>query len=496
MKLNKLYIALGLIGVFYMTACKKVIDVEPEFSKDGDKIFKNLDEYEFALTGAYALFRQTGYFGSGGQTTSSWANLPDMLTDNMVQTAEDLANWQTQVNWGYNAADADIAVAWIAAYSVISEANLVLRDIEQFASTNQKRVNRLKGQALAIRGMTHFDILRYWGVDYDRNSAALGVPYITKVDIELKPARLSVKETWDNIFKDMLEAETLLSDVDKAINSTTNKGNLDLQAVRALLSRMYLYAKDYVKAEQYASLVISSVPLASKANFPLIWTDATQSEVLFSVVYSSGEGSPSAGVHIGSSNRNRFRPATPLTNFYDQTNDVRFNSYYASRPSGTPSATNPRTIVPFSANTRKIVNKFMARSTTYDNLVNWKVIRTGELYLIRAEARAMQGGAKEALGLQDLNDLRAARITGYTPVVLTGQALKDEIQLERRKELFGEGHHWFDLRRTTKTISRTDFSLASTKLTLAPSAREWVWPIPQGELDANPNMAGQQNPGY
>src|SRR5215212_2647996 len=179
MKLKKFYIYLGLVGMFSMTACKKVIDVEPEFSKDGSKIFKNLSEYEFALTGAYALFRQTGYFSSGAQTTSSWANLPDMMSENMVQTAEDLANWQTQANWGYNSADADIAVAWVAAYSIIGEANLVLRNIEQFSATSAKQVNRIKGQALAIRGMTHFDILRFWGADYDRNSTALGIPYIT-----------------------------------------------------------------------------------------------------------------------------------------------------------------------------------------------------------------------------------------------------------------------------------------------------------------------------
>lgn len=505
MKFNKFYICLGLISLFSISACKKVIDIEPEFSKDGSKIFVNLTEYEYALTGAYALFKQTGYFGSGAQTTSTWANLPDMLTDNLVQTGEDLANWQTQVNWGYNSSDADIATAWIAAYSVIAEANLVLRDIEQFATAEPKRVNRIKGQALAIRGMAHFDVLRYWGVDYDRNSAALGIPYITKVDIELKPSRLTVKESWDNILKDMLEAETLLGDVDKAITTTADRTMIDRNGVRGLLARMYLYANDVVKAEQYATLAIDAVPLATKVAFPNIWTDVSQSDVIWAAAFSAGEGSPSIGVHIGSSNRNRFRPSVSVTgsatvpSLYDKANDVRFPVYFATRQSGTVTAANPRPILKFDTtgtNFRKIVNKFMSKGVILDNVVNWKALRTGEMYLIRAEARARQGGAKEALGLADLNTLKAARINGFVPMVLTGQALLDEIQVERRRELFGEGHRWFDLRRTTKTINRTDFALTSTKLTLAPSAREWVWPIPQGELDANPNMKGQQNPGY
>lgn len=197
---------------------------------------------------------------------------------------------------------------------------------------------------------------------------------------------------------------------------------------------------------------------------------------------------------MASSNRNRFRPATTLIALYDQVNDVRFAAYFASRQSG--NVTPPRAVLPYPGNARKILSKFNTRGTTLDNVVNWKVARTGEMYLIRAEARAMQGGVKEASGLADLNVLRAARISGYTPVVLTGQSLLDEIQAERRKELVGEGHRWFDLRRTTKMLTRTDTPLASTKVTLAPAAREWVWPIPQEEIDANMKISGQQNPGY
>jgi hypothetical protein len=482
MKFKQLFIGLGLSSVLIMASCKKAIDVEPEFVKDGSQIFTTLNDYEFALTGAYALFRQVGYFQSGAQTTSSWGNLPDMMTDNLVQTGEDLANWQNQANWVYTADEDDIAVAWVAAYSVIAQANLTLRNIEQFSTADAKRVNRIKGQALAIRGMAHFDVLRYWGVNFDRNSTALGIPYVSVVDIEAKPGRLTVKESWDNILKDMLEAETLLASVDKAINTASSKSNIDQVAVRGLLARMYLYAKDYVKAEEYASLVITAAPLASRTDFPNIWKDASQAEVLFTVAFNPGEGSPTTGAHAAASNRNRFRPAAQLEATYDQVNDVRFSSYFGARS--------------LSGTSRRILTKFYGRGTAADNLVNWKVIRTGEMYLIRAEARAMQGGAKEVLGLADLNALRAARISGFVVGVFTGQALLDQIQLERRKELVGEGHRWFDLKRTTRTIDRTDTELTSTRKTLAPTAREWVWPIPQGEIDANANIKGQQTPGY
>lgn len=482
MKFNKISTICAFISVMMLAACKNVIEVQPIFQKDGAKIFTSLDDYQFSLTGTYALFRQTGYFGSGGQTTSTWANLPDMMTDNLVQTGSDLANWQAQTNWQYTTAENDLEVAWIAAYSVINQANITLKGIDAFSSVDAARVNKIKAQALAIRAIAHFDLLRYWGEEYDRNSSKLGVPYVTASDIELKPARLTVKATWDKIFVDMLAAETALASV-TGLNTSSNKSNLDVNAIRGLLARMYLYSKEYDKAEAYATTVIATFPLASKTSFPGIWKDESAAEVIWAVSFNAGEGSPATGAYAGANNRSRFRPSPALVATYDQVNDVRFAPYFAIRNSngGTP---------------RRVVSKFLGRGISIDNVVNWKALRTGELYLIRAEARARQGGAKETLGLTDLNDLRAARINGYVPELLVGTPLLNAIELERRKELFCEGHRWFDLKRTTRTIARVNFDLVSTQLNLAPAAKQWNWPIPQGEIDANLTISTQQTTGW
>jgi hypothetical protein len=483
MKFKQILISAGLSGALLLGACNKTLEVEPLFQKDGSQIYTTLKDYEYALTGTYALFRQVGYLGSGGQTTSTWALLPDMMADNLVRTAEDLANWQVQINWAYATDEDDLEVAWVAAYSVINQANIVLRNIDRFAAAEPTRVNRIKGQALAIRAYVHFDVLRYWGENFDRNSTGRGIPYVETPDFTNKPTRLSVAETWNKIFADMEQAETLLGDVDQPVNAGSSRAAIDQPAVRALLARMHLYAKNYAQAETYASLAIEELPLATADEFAGIWKDATNAEVLWEVAFNAGEGSPAIGAHIGSTNRNRYRPAAAAEALYDPENDVRFPAYFASRSlSGTP---------------RRILNKYYGRSTTPDNLVDWKVIRTGEMYLVRAEARALQPG-KEALALEDLNALRAARITNYVPVTgLSGQALVEAIATERRKELFAEGHRWFDLKRTTRTIDRgTDCGAGSAKCTLAPTAREWIWPIPQLEIDSNPSLGNQQTTGY
>ena len=482
MRFKQLFIGLGLSCAMVFSSCEKVIEVEPEFQKDANQLFKSLDDYEFALTGAYALFRSVAYFGSGSQTTGTWSQLPDMMSDNLVQTSEDLANWANQTNWVYTSDEDDLVQGWIAAYSVITQANIVVRNIDQFAGENQGRVNRIKGQALAIRAMAHFDLLRYWGVNYDRNSTEFGVPYKETADPEAMPSRETVKENYDKIFRDLKEAETLLGTVDRVINSS-NRAFIDQTVVKAILARVSLYAKDYQAAEDYATQVITARPLATRAQFPGIWTDADRSEVIWSVNFNAGEGSASSGTYNAPSNRNRFRPAEDLLKSYDQTADIRYASYFGSRSlSGTP---------------RTVMTKFVSRGTAQDNLVDWKVFRTGEMYLIRAEARAMKSSPDLVGALSDLNELRAARIQGYVPQVILGQqAVLEAIALERRKELVGEGHRWFDLKRTTRTINRADCGTTATNCALAPGAREWAWPIPQSELDANPNIRNQQTPGY
>ncbi|MDO6390273.1 RagB/SusD family nutrient uptake outer membrane protein [Pontibacter sp. BT731] len=483
MRIKHLFIGLGLSCSVALSSCEEVIEVEPEFQRDADFLFTNLDDYEFALTGAYARFRNVAYYGSGAQTTGTWSQLPDMMSDNLVQTSEDLANWSNQSNWVYTSDEDDVAQAWLAAYSVITQANIVLRNIDNFSTENPGRVNRLKGQALAIRAMAHFDLLRYWAVSYDRSSTELGVTYVESVNPEAKPARETVQENYNKIFRDLQEAETLLGNVDKAINGS-NRAFIDQVVVKAILARVNLYAKNYDAAETYATQVIDARPLATRAQFPGVWTDASKAGVIWAVNFNAGEGSASSGTFNGPSNRNRFRPSAELLEKYTPS-DVRTTAYFGTRN--------------LSGNPRTVMTKFLSRGAASDNLVDWKVFRTAEMYLIRAEARAMKATPDLIGAVADLHALRAARIEGYNPLLNTPvgvQATMDAIALERRKELIGEGHRFFDLKRTTRTITRVDCGTTATNCTLASTAREWAWPIPQGEIDANPTLENQQTTGY
>lgn len=473
-----------------VTGCKKAIELDPTHNQDGSNFFTKIEDHELALTGTYARLLQDNYYGNGNNGAGPYVGLPDMMSDNLFEGPESLANYQDFSRWTFVADDPYIQDIWEDGYRVVQQANITLRGLDNFAASSPGAVNRIKAQALALRAMAHFDLLRCFGEDFDRNSNARGIAYVDKFDVEQKPARLSVKETLDRIEADFKTAKTLMQSMDKAIQGTgtagTERSYMDEMVVNGLLARMYLYANQPDSAVKYATLCINARPLTSRTNFPNIWLDASTAEVIWSVKFESLNAGIGDLIFYPVSNRASYRPTTNLLNMYDPANDIRFTSYFRNLLRGVN-----RNVAP----ARMVLIKYDARQANLskpDGIVNFKALRTGEMYLIRAEAYARIGGASEALGMADLNTLRSARITGYTSEILTGATLLQAIADERRKELVAEGHRFFDLKRTTRSLTRVTNCV--NFCSLPPGAREWVMPLPQSEILANPNA--EQSNGY
>lgn len=472
MLLRKIIITIVLAAS--VSSCNKILKVDPQFNVDGNNAFKTIEDCDFALAGAYRLFQSTSYYGSTDGSSNAFVALPDILSDNLRETSESLGNERIFSRWSYAADETQIEGTWLIGYRIISEANLVLGNVDKFAATNQGAVNRIKGQALTIRALVHFDLLRYFVNDYARNSTAPGIPYITEFNYEVKPSRGTVAQTYTAIETDLLAAKTLLQSTDHAVNSSSTRAYLDKYAVDAILARMYLYSGQYTNAIQRATTVINTFPLASQSAFPDIWTDASNAEVIWALVFDAGQGGPGYSAYFPQPDASQYAPDPDLLNLYGA-GDVRTDAYFAV------------------VSGRVVLSKYLAKASALthpDGVVNFKAFRTGEMYLIRAEAYAKS--TNDALGSADLNTLRSTRIAGYTPVSLTGTALLNAIATERRKELVAEGHRFFDLKRTTRTVARVS---CSSFCTLNSTNRAWTWPIPQPEIDANPAIL-PQNPGY
>ncbi|TAG11979.1 MAG: RagB/SusD family nutrient uptake outer membrane protein, partial [Sphingobacteriia bacterium] len=182
-----------------------------------------------------------------------------------------------------------------------------------------------------------------------------------------------------------------------------------------------------------------------------------------------------------------WRPSEKLWLSYNQTTDIRFASYLKDEALLTAS-------VPTRGS--RLIQKY--KGTTYgtptEHVADVKIFRTAEMVLIRAEALAETNNLVAAAA--DLNALRAARITGYTNVILATQAdAITQIMSERFKELAFEGHRFWDLKRRNLPVERlvADAPNAAA-LTLPAGSFRFLLPIPNPEILANPVI--QQNPGY
>ena len=142
--------------------------------------------------------------------------------------------------------------------------------------------------------------------------------------------------------------------------------------------------------------------------------------------------------------------------------------------------------------------------TTSSHIQKIKPFRIAEQYLIAAEAYAALGNDEAAYDYY--SKLVAARTLGFEGRAITGEALKKAIKDERVKELIGEGFRFYDLKRYGEGFVRTAaqnaeiITGAGSELTelmnCSATNFRWLWPIPQAEIDSNPQIAEQQNPGY
>ena len=137
--------------------------------------------------------------------------------------------------------------------------------------------------------------------------------------------------------------------------------------------------------------------------------------------------------------------------------------------------------------------KFIAVSNG-DSRVDVVYMRAAEMYLIEAEALARNN--QYAAAAQVLYDLASTRDDGYTLSSNSGEALIDEIMIQRRVELWGEGFRWYDLKRLNLPLDRTGSNQSTTYtngiMEIPADANSWTWPIPKDEIDANDLM--EQNP--
>lgn len=462
------YSLLLLVGSLVLISCKKELDQQPTDFIAEENAFLTFDHIQLGANGAHGAY--------GAYLNDLYASA--LVSDEARLGAGNAGQGALEYRYQFSSdatTGGSVTAAWGAYYYLIDQINRILPNIDLVTARPEQepRRNIVRAQLLALRAISHFGVLQDYCKNYNATEP-LGVPIMTVSDITLKPARNTMGEVMAQIEKDLSDAKALLPAVTVATFTDTSINKINLAAFQA---RIALYKGDYDNAITYATEVISSgvKPLVSGANFAGIWTDANFNETLYRVRYQTSTAL--GGLFTTTGGVIYIAPSDKLTATYDPATDIRYSSYIATTSGGD-----------------RYVNKYYT-SSRGGRIVDMKVSRISEMYLIRAEANAKKASPNLTAAAADLNAVRAARITGYVNETFT--TVNDAVTAilnERFKELALEGFRLFDLKRNNLPVSRNASDASPDWQTLPAGNFRFVLPIPQAEMIANPNMV--QNEGY
>jgi hypothetical protein len=469
-KINIILYATILL-VILISSCRK-LDTFPADEIDSSKALITISDFQSALNGVYASLKSPSYYGEDIVALTTWAS------DEMLISPQNTGQGQFLYRWDYVDNDQDISADWAAMYNTIYRANVILEKIEGLetnSSIEESQKNQINGEALAVRALAHFDLLRLYADRYDKtvDASHLGVPFVTSTSPTNTPPRNTVSEVTNNIISDLNTSVTLMNTPNNTAYYFTAIG------AKALLARVYLYKKDYSNAISLATDVInnSGLSLSSGTSYSNMFNSTeNRGEIIFRIAMIAGDNEIGDAFHTDpvSGGITRFYVSPKLSSLYDNS-DVRKNV---------------NLYVP--AGDSILCGKYLG-SSARRGLSTIKVLRLSEMYLIRAEANLFRSAPDEPSASNDINTIRTARITGYVNTPLSGSALYTALNEEIFKEFAFEGYRWFYLKRNNLSVDRNPYC-GSNYCELPAGNFRFTWPIPIDEIQANNNML--QNQGY
>lgn len=450
-----------ILLAFNFSACN-ILDQESEIDVAEDNVFTSEAGANAALLGLYSTLQARDYYGG------YYYMMADLHSDVSAGGGFDNVSLDELNDLAVTPSNIFIEQTWIALYNTINTANAIINNVDAIVSSDftQEERNHIKGQALAIRALAHFDVLRMFGEHWNTNSI-YGIPLVTtKQNANDVVERSTVSDTYQSILTDLATAYTAI------ISDNREQIFVNPIAVKAIEARVRLYQGDNAGAVAAADVVINdgNFSLLNEDTFLETYTAFPSSESIFELTFDV-------------QNRSAYNSLT-----YSRTDALRtevlwladeaLDAFFQNRPDDARaqlvnfSSSNDNSILPDGRS-----EKFRGEELRNNPAL---LIRMAEVYLIRAEAKG------RITGLQDLNELRTNR--GMAPLVsgdVSTDALYDAALLDERKaELNFEGHRLFDLARTQQVTA-----------ILGIDAYRGIFPIPFREITATKNRL-IQNPGY
>ncbi|GGH22165.1 RagB/SusD family nutrient uptake outer membrane protein [Sphingobacterium alkalisoli] len=261
MKSKKItYIALGILISSVNLSCEKWLDVQPKTQIKANELFETEAGFKEALAGIYtimtdrALYGREMTYGMMGVLSHEWTGFSPSYNDDATY------NYLSSLSRGR------IDAVWSNMYKAISNANMLLDNIDNNNVFTGNNYTIIKGEALALRAFLHFDLVRCFGLSYAVNSSQASIPYVTLYTSN-QTKQHTVDEIVNKAMEDLILAKELLKTdpiyTGRTINEIDDNGylinrqvHMNYYAVKALLARIYLYKGDYVNARLEAQSVV------------------------------------------------------------------------------------------------------------------------------------------------------------------------------------------------------------------------------------------------
>jgi hypothetical protein len=434
-------------------SCKKLIEVpSPQNQLTTDKVFSDTTSATAAMINVYSIFEKNidpNYNSYMGIYTDELTH-PGSGTDNAEFTSSKLSsmNGTTSTFWSWN-------------YSVIYACNLIIQQVNNSKALPVTTANRLTAESKFLRAYSYFYLVNSFGP----------VPLIltTDVNVTSKATRTDTPAVYSQIVKDLQDASGILPES----YPNGDKVRANKWSAAALLSRVYLYQRNWKDAEAQATAVINSGAYSLSA-IPDVYL-ANSSETIMAFRTQNGYVTEAPSL-IPSSGP----PSYPVTNSLVsafENGDLRKSNWI--RPFVTTSNGTPDTVYyPY---------KYHNRGTNTGTPEYLVALRLAELYLIRTEAHARQGNLNDAIA--DLNIIRNRAGLAAFPSSSSQTDILNAISKEWRVEFCLEwAHRFLELKRS----GSINVVMGAYKSTWLPQAD--LLPIPKNELTYDSNLT--QNPGY
>jgi hypothetical protein len=379
---------------------------------------------------------------------------------------------------------------WSFQYKVIDNCNGIIANVDQ-ASGSDAEKKYLKGQAYALRAFVYLNLVRQYQFTYIKDKTAKAVPiYTTPTSPSSQPkARASVEEVYNQVIADLTQAESLLVGFKRTV-----KNRLDLNVVKGLFARTYLTMEKWDLAATKAKEARAGYAIMEPAQYLQGFNDVSNGEWIW--------GHPQkADQNLGGASFFAYIDVTPATGYRSIMPDPFFRKLFLDqdvRKGLFELVTTPSDPMYRWYKYKKFVDKA-------DRSGNIVLMRAAEMALIEAESKARANDLLTAINT--LNELRVKR---NLPALLVGSlsqsALIEEILLERRRELWGEGFRLPDILRLQRAVVRnetTDSFKSGTadvvikghyvrvlpdNSALVPNSPYYLFTIPVNEINTNPNL--------